>query len=249
MTFWNMTNVRNDALRESETLELKRSTSELKEAVISVVAILNKHKEGELYFGIDNAGRIIGQPVGEHTIREVSQALADGIEPKIYTKINKAMLKGKSCIRVEFRGQEVPYYAFGRSYMRVGDENKQLSARELENMILNKNRDKLRWDHEICPKAGIADISSSKLRSFLKGAGLSYDSVGAGLEKLGLLRDGKLLNVAVLLFGKEPQRFFPNARLRCAVFATESTLLPVDMQDFSGDVFAFVSSFDPKAAT
>jgi len=38
-------------LKESETLELKRSTSELKEAVISIVSILNKHQNGELYFG------------------------------------------------------------------------------------------------------------------------------------------------------------------------------------------------------
>ena len=37
---------------ESEFLELKKSTSELKEAIISIVAILNKHGAGELYFGI-----------------------------------------------------------------------------------------------------------------------------------------------------------------------------------------------------
>ncbi len=29
--------------KESETVELKKSTSELKEAMISIVAILNKH--------------------------------------------------------------------------------------------------------------------------------------------------------------------------------------------------------------
>ncbi len=229
-----------EVLRESETVELKRSTSELREAVVSVVAILNKRQEGALYFGVDNSGKVIGQQVAEQTVREVSQALAVGIEPKVYPRISKVVLDGKSCVRVEFRGQEVPYYAYGRPYMRVGDENRQLSAKELENLILHKNRDKLRWDHEICQKAGIGDISSSKLKSFLRGAGLPYDSVEAGLEKLGLLRDLKLLNAAVLLFGKKPQRFFPNARLRCAVFATETTITPVDMQDFTGDVFYLI---------
>jgi len=38
--------------KETETLELKKSTSELKEGVISVAAILNKHGRGKLYFGI-----------------------------------------------------------------------------------------------------------------------------------------------------------------------------------------------------
>lgn len=36
---------------ESETVEHKKSTSELKEGVSSIAAILNKHKAGELYFG------------------------------------------------------------------------------------------------------------------------------------------------------------------------------------------------------
>ncbi|MEK7288293.1 MAG: RNA-binding domain-containing protein [Elusimicrobiota bacterium] len=42
--------------RESETLELKKSTAELKEAVVSVVSILNKRRKGQLYFGIKNDG-------------------------------------------------------------------------------------------------------------------------------------------------------------------------------------------------
>ena len=39
-------------MKESETVEFKRTTSELKEAIISIVGILNKHGSGELYFGI-----------------------------------------------------------------------------------------------------------------------------------------------------------------------------------------------------
>ena len=49
--------------KESEKLELKRSTSELKEAVVSIAAILNKHLGGDLYFGISNDETIIGQTV------------------------------------------------------------------------------------------------------------------------------------------------------------------------------------------
>lgn len=37
--------------RESETLELKKSTAELKEAVISISAILNKHGQGTMRVG------------------------------------------------------------------------------------------------------------------------------------------------------------------------------------------------------
>ena len=35
---------------ETEQIEFMKSTGELKEAVISIVAILNKHNKGKLYF-------------------------------------------------------------------------------------------------------------------------------------------------------------------------------------------------------
>jgi hypothetical protein len=63
-------------LSETETLELKKSTSELKEAVISIASMLNKHGKGILYFGVRNDGRALGQDVGEKTIRDVSQAIS-----------------------------------------------------------------------------------------------------------------------------------------------------------------------------
>jgi ATP-dependent DNA helicase RecG len=41
-----------DQLRESETVELKKSLTELKQGLIAMVAILNKHGAGELWFGV-----------------------------------------------------------------------------------------------------------------------------------------------------------------------------------------------------
>ena len=89
-------------MKESETLELKKSTSDLKEALISIVAILNKHRKGELYFGIKNNGEVVGLTVAEKTIRDISKAVSDNIEPKIFPKINEVILKGKNCVQVEF---------------------------------------------------------------------------------------------------------------------------------------------------
>ena len=225
---------------ESETLELKKTTSEIKEAIISIAAILNKHQHGELFFGIKNNGIVAGQNVTEKTIRDVSKSIADHIEPKIYPHINRIEIDGKTCIKVRFKGNDIPYFAYGRAYIRVADEDRQLSAKELEKLILGKNKDKLRWDTEICKEAKITDISATKVRSFLKGAGLKYDTVSNALEKLKLISDGKFLNTAVILFAKKPQVFFPNARLRCAVFGTTDTSFTIDMQDFEGDLFYLI---------
>ena len=232
--------MKNMLFKENETLELKKSTSELKEAIISIVAILNKHCKGQLYFGIKNEGTIVGQDVSENTLREISKAISDHIEPKIYPKINKVILDGEKCIIVDFEGSERPYFAFGRAYIRVSDEDRQLSAKELENMIVRKNSEKLRWDYAFCEKASIKDISSMKVRRFLNIAGLKYNSVESGMEKLDLLKDGKLRNSALILFGKRPQQFFHNAKLRCAVFGTTDTTFVIDMSDFEGDLFYLI---------
>ena len=130
--------------KESETLELKKSTSELKEAVISIAAILNKHKNGVVYFGIKDNGEIVGQEVSDNTLREISKSISDHIEPKIFPKIEKVIFEKKSCIKVSFEGKDIPYFAYGRAYIRTGTENRQLSARELENMILSYSSSRAR---------------------------------------------------------------------------------------------------------
>lgn len=148
--------------KEGETTEFKKSTSSLKSAIVSIAAILNKHQHGDIYFGIKDDGTVVGQNMGEKTVRDVSRTIADNIEPKIYPSIKPVKLKKKTCLHVQFKGGDVPYFAYGRAYMRMGDEDRQLSIKELENIFVKKNKDTLRWDTEICQKAKLANISVKK---------------------------------------------------------------------------------------
>ena len=52
-------------MNESEHIEFKKSLSEQKEGLISLAAILNKHGQGELWFGIKNDGTPVGLPISE----------------------------------------------------------------------------------------------------------------------------------------------------------------------------------------
>lgn len=45
---------------EMEQIEYKKTIGELKEAITSIVAILNKHGSGKLYFGVRNNGDVLG---------------------------------------------------------------------------------------------------------------------------------------------------------------------------------------------
>ena len=87
---------------EDESTELKKSTSELKEAIISIVSILNKNHNGKLYFGIKDDGTVIGQEVSGKTLRDITESIANNIEPKIYPTVSNVKIDGKDCVLVEF---------------------------------------------------------------------------------------------------------------------------------------------------
>jgi ATP-dependent DNA helicase RecG len=58
--------------RESEILEFKKSTTQLKEAVISLCAMLKKHRKGIVYFGIKDDGSVCGQEIGKKTTSDIT---------------------------------------------------------------------------------------------------------------------------------------------------------------------------------
>jgi hypothetical protein len=94
---------------ESETREFKTSTGETKEAMDDIVAILNKHGYGELYFGIKKNGEVVGQMVSEKTLRDVSWAIKDHITPAIIPTIERVVIDEKDCVRVLFSGAEAMF--------------------------------------------------------------------------------------------------------------------------------------------
>ena len=222
-------------MKEDETIEFKKSLAELKAGLISIVAMLNKHGAGELWFGIRNNGKAAGLDAGEKTLRDLSQSIAAHIEPKIFPHVAVETLEGKTCIRVMFSGKDSPYFAYGRAYMRVADEDRQLTARELENLILSKNRDLLRWDSETC-SATIAGLDEAKLKRFVKRAGLEWGEPLNILEKLDLIKEDRLVNAAPLFFAKSPPM-----QLRCAVFGATTSAVIIDRHDFDGDILGMGS--------
>ena len=68
--------------KETEYVEHKKSTSELREGVVSVCAMLNKHGEGTLYFGVKNDGTVVGQEIGAKTMRDVGRISFPDTDPK-----------------------------------------------------------------------------------------------------------------------------------------------------------------------
>ncbi|MBF0216018.1 MAG: putative DNA binding domain-containing protein [Candidatus Omnitrophica bacterium] len=222
--------------KESETIEFKKSTSELKEAVISVVAMLNKRGRAEVYFGIADDGTVLGQMVGRNTIKDVTQAVVDNTEPRVFPKVDHRNIDGKECVVVEAHGTDNPYFAYGRAYIRVGESDKALSVREIEKLFLGKK--KLLWEREISEKT-INDVNEEAVKEFMRKAktakrvDFDFVDVKTTLHKLHLLNGNRLLHAAETLFCDDN-----TLEVQAAIFAGTDKVTFLDIKSFKGNLFS-----------
>ena len=225
---------------ETETLEFKKSTGELKEAVQSICAILNKHRHGELYFGVMANGIPVGQIVTEESLREVSQKIKNFIEPKIYPEISKVLLDGRECIYVRFEGDQVPYFAYGVARIRVADEDIIMSPEQITELLLTSGREGNRWECLVSNKT-IDDVDEELLKKYTMQAhdvgriAISYTDKKTVLNQLELTNGEALLNAGKVLFSDDIVQ-----DIQMAIFATEERLTFNDIQRYHGPVLRLV---------
>jgi predicted HTH transcriptional regulator len=106
----------------------------------------------------------------------------------------------------------------------------------------------LPFDASACPKATINDLPQEKIRWFLEAAKRERNyplSAKTSREKalvhLNLLENGNPTHAAVLLFGKEPQRFLLTSEVKCMHFHGTTIRKPIpSYQIYKGTVFELV---------
>lgn len=191
---------------ETETVEHKKSTSELKEGVASIASMLNKHGRGELFFGVTNDGDVIGQQVSDSTLRNISQAIGSSIDPRIFPSIEALDDgEGRSYVRVAFSGGDRPYACKGSYRIRVADEDVLMTGAEVRRMASEAFLAEHPWDSQPSPRP-ISDVDEKTLRAFVdrgieaKRISEPYAGVRQTLASLGLLAGDSLTNAADVLF-------------------------------------------------
>lgn len=225
---------------ETETLEFKKTTGELKEGVVSIAAILNKHQKGELYFGIKPDGTPIGQQISEKTLRDISQEIANHIEPRIYPEIAVVHIDDKDCIRVSFEGHNTPYFAYNVARIRVADEDKVMSQQELTDYIMERQSSEGVWERKVSGCL-TSSVDENSLKEYIHRGqefgriSFDYSDRDTVLGKLSLTAGSYLLNAGMVLFGETPYN-----DLQMAVFAGTERLTFLDIQREHGTIFELV---------
>ena len=193
-------------------------------------------RRSDIYIGI------LGQKYGgsgkdslSPTEAEFRQAKARHKEILIYIKgqntNDKRRDPGVQKLIKEIRNPKAGY-----SYKRFEDASEltDLVYESLISFLKEKGEvGKAGFDQRICEGAKFSDIDKAKVKWFLKVARskrnfpLGVDSsVKDVFTHLKLIKDGKLTNAAVLLFGKSPRKFFDQAKIKCVQLPSTEVVKP-----------------------
>ena len=223
---------------ETEYVEYKESTADLDAGCASVAAMLNKHGRGEVFFGVRDNGDVKGQDVGRQTLRKIAQRIEQRVEPRVVPTVEPLVAEdGRTYIRVAFEGADAPYSCTGRYRVRVGDEDKSMTAAQVEETFRRRANRHEPWDGRLSPKT-IADVDEATVRAYVeRGVAcgripFSYSGAEDALGRLGLLRDGRLTNAATLCFCPSDE-----VRLKMGMFASSDRTEILDVNQVSGTLF------------
>ncbi len=229
---------------EGQTLEFKASTS-LRQEIGQAISAFANTAGGTILVGITPQGRIIGVDIGKKTIEDLSNWIKENTDPKIYPQMRIHKVEGKDLIEISVKeADEKPVFCNDRAFQRVGRTSPRISIGRIRELAKQERR-RLAWDERICEEADLEkDIDENKVKWFIEKARQERKlninpntPAREALERLELTRNGRLTNVAVLLFGKNPQRFFLMAETRCGRFkGTEPTKPFIDMKVFGGSI-------------
>jgi ATP-dependent DNA helicase RecG len=232
---------------ESETLELKPSLSQINEIIETISALSNK-SGGRIIVGISSSGKMFGVRIGKDTVERLTNKITANTEPKAYPKISVEEINKKKIIVIEVNeSRDKPVLAFGRAFKRVGKSTLKMSKDEIEKSILEGKR--VYWDEQICEKASLKNIDWDFVKEFFikKYEKITNKKLKSSpkvlLKALDCIKNNKPTNAGILLFGKYPQKFFPNTYIALAKYKGEEVGTErLDYKKFVGNLFQQVDS-------
>ncbi|MDQ3712007.1 MAG: hypothetical protein M3388_07285 [Acidobacteriota bacterium] len=143
----------------------------------------------------------------------------------IMAEVNLHEENGLYFIEISTPPYSVPISLRGSYYYRSGSTKQELKGNALMEFLLRKSGKT--WDDVVEPRAALADIDEKTVEQFKSDASRAGRlPAGDGgdlpfaefLDKLRLLENGQLKRAGIVLFGKDPARFYPNQIVKIGRF-------------------------------
>ena len=234
---------------ETRTLELKKTTGELKEGMRSVCAFLNT-SGGWLLFGIaPTTLEITGQRVTDNTRRELAHELTK-IEPAISVEVEYVSLNDKgdnSVIALHIDPSvynDAPYVYDGRPYYRVESTTKVMPQSMYQELLRKRDNQRQLWEEELNPNIQLVHLDEDTILRVVR-AGVEagripermlHKEIDDILETMHLSVSHQMKNAVLALFVKE-QHAPIQMQLRMARFKGTTKQEFIDNRRATGNIF------------
>jgi Predicted transcriptional regulator containing an HTH domain and an uncharacterized domain shared with the mammalian protein Schlafen len=187
--------------------------------------------------GIDDDGKTVGV---DNAVK-LLEILPNLINQKTGVLPTIELLKqdGKVIISITVPASIVPVSYHGRYYVRSGSVTTELQGNQLTEFLLKRSG--ITWEEITVDDFTTDDLDLSTIERFksLAKDRLPYIQQETNsevvLQKLNLIKDGKYKRAAVLLFAKNPQHYFLQARIRIGRFLNEWEVFTSDIVE--GNLF------------
>lgn len=231
------------AAGESERLELKKSTGELRSGMETLCGFLNGHG-GTVLFGATPAGKIQGQDVADPTLREIAEEIKR-IDPPITADLEQVELEnGRTVLGLSVdAGPMAPYIYNGRPFRRVASTTSLMPQVEYRRRLLQRDHARDRWENQPAIGYRVEDLDSKEIQqtvteSIAVGRLLGpWTDVADTLSKVHLLVDDLPTQAAVIAFAREPLPDYPQCALRLARFRGVTKDEFLDQNQMTGHAF------------
>jgi ATP-dependent DNA helicase RecG len=222
---------------ESECSENKSSLADWRDMVESAAAFATSGG-GEVRIGIGPSGERTGVRLGKGTLEDLANKIKVNTDPPQFPSIT---VEGtQDCAVVKIRVEESPIkpvWGFGRPLKRVGRTNQHVSRGEAQRMT--ETTTGRTWDAMACQGFRLDEMDKKAVREYLRRTGLKARAVETLLRNLALLTpEGAACNGAALLFARHPERFFPEAQVKCGRFAGTTSVRFLDEKTFEGNLLS-----------
>ncbi|MBW2021214.1 MAG: ATP-binding protein, partial [Deltaproteobacteria bacterium] len=143
---------------ESDILEFKKSTAQLRRAGETLCGMLNGNG-GMVLIGVTPSGRIVGQEISDKTLRDVAEMLGKFEPPASVNQARTETGNGKEVMVLEaIPNPELRPYVFdGRPYQRVGPTTSVMPQETYQRLLNEKAHSRTRWENQPAEGYGVAD--------------------------------------------------------------------------------------------
>lgn len=236
---------------ESQCIEFKKSTSQLKAAAETVCAFLNS-KGGIVLIGVDGKGQLIGLNVSDNTHQEIARELKK-IEPKPQVEVHYVNIGGdKKIIAMEVSsGHHVPYAYDGRPFDRNQSTTERMTQHHYEQLIVKRGQLNHSWETQAAYNCDINSLDHEEIRQTIR-EGIVQNRIASKvldysiediLTKLELIQHGSLINASMVLFAKNRSPDYSQSMIRLARFRGIDKLGDfIDNQQAYGNAFQLISA-------